>query len=101
LLVDNFGVVLEELLECAVPAGNGGKLARTTSLRFLGAPTTVGLRPLRQNLIAFDFTNFKFFQYLATEEHRRTIVSRWIIGMTMILIGLTGLALAWIQHRSR
>src|SRR5829696_3896673 len=53
------------------------------------------------SLIAFGFTIFKFFQYLATEEHRRTIVSRWIVGMTMILIGLTGLALAWIQHRQQ
>jgi putative membrane protein len=53
------------------------------------------------SLIAFGFTIFKFFQYLATEEHRRTIVSPWIVGMVMILIGLTGLALAWVQHRQQ
>ena len=48
------------------------------------------------SLIAFGF---KFFQYLATSEHRHPIVTPWIVGMVMILIGLTGLALAWIQHR--
>jgi putative membrane protein len=53
------------------------------------------------SLIAFGFTIFKFFQYLATEEHRHTVVSPWIVGMVMILIGLTGLALAWIQHRQQ
>jgi putative membrane protein len=53
------------------------------------------------SLIAFGFTIFKFFQYLATQEHRNTVVSPWIVGMTMILIGLTGLALAWVQHRQQ
>jgi inner membrane protein YidH len=53
------------------------------------------------SLIAFGFTIFKFFQYLATEEHRHTVVSPWIVGMVMILIGLTGLALAWVQHRQQ
>jgi putative membrane protein len=51
------------------------------------------------SLIAFGFTIFKFFQYLATEEHHRTIVSPGIVGILMILLGLTALALAWIQHR--
>lgn len=51
------------------------------------------------SLIAFGFTIFKFFQYLATEEHRRTIVSPWVVGIVMILIGLTALGLAWLQHR--
>lgn len=52
------------------------------------------------SLIAFGFTIFKFFQYLATEERRRDpIVSPWVVGMVMILAGLTGLALAWWQHR--
>lgn len=52
------------------------------------------------SLIAFGFTIFKFFQYLATEEHRRApIVSPWVVGVVMILIGLTGLTLAWFQHR--
>ena len=53
------------------------------------------------SLIAFGFTIFKFFQYLATQEHRHTVVSPWIVGLTMILIGLTGLALAWVQHRQQ
>jgi putative membrane protein len=48
------------------------------------------------SLIAFGFTIFKFFQYLATDEHRETVVSPWLVGMVMILIGLI---LAWIQHR--
>ena len=51
------------------------------------------------SLIAFGFTIFKFFQYVGTEEHRRTIVSPWIVGMLMILLGLTALALALLQHR--
>jgi putative membrane protein len=51
------------------------------------------------SLIAFGFTIFKFFQYLATEEHRRTIVSPWVVGIVMILLGLTALVLAWLQHR--
>ncbi|HXL59893.1 MAG TPA: DUF202 domain-containing protein [Mycobacterium sp.] len=52
------------------------------------------------SLIAFGFTIFKFFQYLATSEQRhRPIVSPWIVGMLMILLGLTALALAWFQHR--
>jgi putative membrane protein len=53
------------------------------------------------SLIAFGFTIFKFFQYLATQEHRQTIVSPWVVGMAMIIIGLTGLALAWVQHRQQ
>jgi putative membrane protein len=51
------------------------------------------------SLIAFGFTIFKFFQYLATDEHRRTIVSPWVVGILMILLGLTALGLAWLQHR--
>jgi putative membrane protein len=52
------------------------------------------------SLIAFGFTIFKFFQYLATSEQRhRPIVSPWIVGMTMIVLGLTALTLAWFQHR--
>ena len=52
------------------------------------------------SLIAFGFTIFKFFEYLATNERRREpIVSPWVIGMIMILLGLTGLTLAWVQHR--
>ena len=52
------------------------------------------------SLIAFGFTIFKFFQYLSTTERRREpIVSPWVFGVVMILVGLTGLILAWIQHR--
>ncbi|MDT5010408.1 MAG: putative rane protein [Mycobacterium sp.] len=51
------------------------------------------------SLIAFGFTIFKFFQYMATEEHRRPVVSPWIVGMLMIGLGLVALALAWLQHR--
>jgi putative membrane protein len=52
------------------------------------------------SLIAFGFTIFKFFEYLATDERRREpILSPWAVGMMMILVGLTGLSLAWIQHR--
>jgi putative membrane protein len=52
------------------------------------------------SLIGFGFTIFKFFQYLATEEHRRApVVSPWVVGMVMIVTGLVGLALAWVQHR--
>ncbi len=52
------------------------------------------------SLIAFGFTIFKFFQYLSTEEHhRQPIVSPWVVGMIMIFLGVTALALAWLQHR--
>jgi putative membrane protein len=51
------------------------------------------------SLITFGFTIFEFFQYLATDEHRETVVSPWLVGMVMIVIGLVGLVLAWIQHR--
>jgi putative membrane protein len=52
------------------------------------------------SLTAFGFTIFKFFEYLATNERRREpILSPWVLGMIMILVGLTGLTLAWIQHR--
>ena len=53
------------------------------------------------SLIAFGFTIFKFFQYLATDDHRREVVSPWVVGMVMIIVGLTGLALAWVQHRQQ
>jgi putative membrane protein len=52
------------------------------------------------SLIAFGFTIFKFFQYLDTKEGvHRAIVSPWVVGLLMILVGLTGLVLAAIQHR--
>lgn len=52
------------------------------------------------SLIAFGFTIFKFFQYLATSENlHRPIVSPWIVGILMITVGITALVLAWFQHR--
>ena len=52
------------------------------------------------SLIAFGFTIFKFFQYLATSERLdRPVVSPWLVGMLMIVLGLTALTLAWFQHR--
>ena len=43
------------------------------------------------SLIAFGFTIYKFFEYLATEERRREpIVSPWVAGMILILVGLVG-----------
>jgi putative membrane protein len=51
------------------------------------------------SLITFGFTIFKFFQYLGSTEHRETVVSPWIVGMVMIVIGLVALILAWVQHR--
>ncbi|MCH9641699.1 MAG: DUF202 domain-containing protein [Actinomycetia bacterium] len=52
------------------------------------------------SLIAFGFTIFKFFQYLAADEQlHRPILSPWAVGMFMIVIGLAALILAWLQHR--
>src|SRR4051812_42359451 len=54
------------------------------------------------SLIGFGFTIFKFFEYLATSERRREpILSPWIVGMVMIVVGLTSLLLAWIQNRQQ
>jgi putative membrane protein len=54
------------------------------------------------SLIAFGFTVYKFFEYLATEERRREpIVTPWLAGMILILVGLVGLLLAWIQNRQQ
>lgn len=54
------------------------------------------------SLIAFGFTIYKFFEYLATDERRREpILSPWVVGMVMICVGLAGLALAWIQNRQQ
>ena len=40
------------------------------------------------SLIAFGFTIFKFFQYLATEESaHRAVVSPWVVGVLMIVVG--------------
>lgn len=54
------------------------------------------------SLIAFGFTIYKFFEYLATSERRREpLLSPWVVGMVMIVVGLAGLALAWIQNRQQ
>jgi inner membrane protein YidH len=51
------------------------------------------------SLIAFGFTIYKFAQYLEDQEHlRRAVVSPWILGVLMIVVGLTGLVLAGFQH---
>ena len=52
------------------------------------------------SLIAFGFTIVTFFQYLAESESlARPVVSPWIVGMVLIVIGLIALVLAWFQHR--
>lgn len=52
------------------------------------------------SLIAFGFTIFTFFQYLADSESlARPVVSPWDVGMVLIVIGLIALVLAWFQHR--
>lgn len=54
------------------------------------------------SLIAFGFTIYQIFQYLSTKEQlREPIVSPQVVGVPMILVGLTALALAWIQHRQQ
>lgn len=53
------------------------------------------------SLIAFGFTIFKFFQYLAeSDQVRRPVLSPWVIGMLLIVLGLVALTLAWFQHRA-
>ena len=52
------------------------------------------------SLIAFGFTIYQIFRYLATSERLHApFVSPQIVGLAMILIGLIALVLAWIQHR--
>ena len=52
------------------------------------------------SLIAFGFTIFKFFQYLDTKEQaHRAVISPWVVGVLMIVVGRTGLTLASVQHR--
>lgn len=51
------------------------------------------------SLIAFGFTLYQAFRYLATTERlNRTIVSPQAFGIAMIVVGLIALMLAWIQH---
>jgi len=54
------------------------------------------------SLISFGFTIYKFFQYL--RENQRPAVSETLIGprgfaLLMIVIGLTALILATVDHR--
>jgi putative membrane protein len=52
------------------------------------------------SLIAFGFTIYQIFRYLSTSEQLRApFVSPQIVGVAMIVIGLTALTLAWVQHR--
>ncbi len=52
------------------------------------------------SLIAFGFTIYQIFRYLATSERLRApFVSPQVVGVAMILVGLIALVLAWIQHR--
>jgi putative membrane protein len=52
------------------------------------------------SLIAFGFTMYQVFRYLAsTERLREPMVSPTWVGLAMILIGLGALSVAWIQHR--
>jgi putative membrane protein len=52
------------------------------------------------SLIAFGFTIYQAFLYLSTvEKLKAPVVSPQIFGVTMILIGLTALVMAWLQHR--
>jgi inner membrane protein YidH len=55
------------------------------------------------SLISFGFTIYKFFQYLREQQHNAVAADR-IFGprefaMALVIIGLTALVLATIQHR--
>lgn len=52
------------------------------------------------SLIAFGFTIYQIFRYLSESERLRDpYVSPQVFGVAMILVGLTALILAWLQHR--
>ena len=52
------------------------------------------------SLIAFGFTVYQIFRYLSESERLRDpYVSPQVFGVAMILVGLTALILAWVQHR--
>lgn len=52
------------------------------------------------SLIAFGFTIYQLFEYLADSDRLRApFVSPQLIGAVMIIIGITALILAWVQHR--
>lgn len=51
------------------------------------------------SLIAFGFTVYQIFSYLSTNKGlREPRVTPQVFGVTMIVIGLIALTLAWIQH---
>lgn len=52
------------------------------------------------SLIAFGFTIYQIFRYLADNERLSDpYISPQVFGVAMIVVGLTALILAWIQHR--
>lgn len=52
------------------------------------------------SLIAFGFTIFQAFQYLDEGDRLRDpFVSPQLVGTVMIVIGISALILAWVQHR--
>lgn len=52
------------------------------------------------SLIAFGFTIFQIFRYLSESERLADpYLSPQLVGTVMIVIGITALILAWVQHR--
>jgi putative membrane protein len=52
------------------------------------------------SLIAFGFTIYQIFRYLSESERLADpYVSPQLVGTVMIVIGITALILAWVQHR--
>jgi putative membrane protein len=52
------------------------------------------------SLIAFGFTIFQIFRYLAESERLAApYLSPQLVGSVMIVIGVAALILAWLQHR--
>lgn len=52
------------------------------------------------SLIAFGFTIFQIFRYLSESERLAApFVSPQLVGAVMVVIGITALILAWVQHR--
>ncbi|VEG51606.1 Predicted membrane protein [Mycolicibacterium aurum] len=52
------------------------------------------------SLIAFGFTIYQIFRYLSESERLDDpFISPLAFGAAMIVVGLTALILAWLQHR--
>ena len=51
------------------------------------------------SMISFGFTLYKFFEELSAKPAASRLFTPRIVGMLMILFGLTGLLLAQIQHQ--